>query len=399
MSRAADRITSVDDALHYARKRLPPSIMQTFENGAGALKTHDANLRALDDVQFRPRHGIYHARRDISTTVLGHQVRTPLISSSIGALGLAHPCGEAGVARATGAAGGITFVSGFTSQPIEEIVAAASGPVYFQLYYFGTGREGMAASIERARDAGCDGLVFVIDSVAGHTPPRSLAVGNRRFLPGEASLHDMIRFAPQFLTRPGWALDYLRGRVPDRAPMALAADGSELPFAQARAHAYDQWPEWSDIDWIRDVWDCPIVVKGALSVDDARHAVEAGAVGVVVSNHGGNRLDGTIPALPVLPQVVEAVGDQIDVLYDSGIRTGPDAVKAIALGAKAVGLGRAYLYPLIAAGEPGVRRIYEIFARDIANTLAYLGCQTLDELEPGHLELPPSHRAASGATG
>jgi isopentenyl diphosphate isomerase/L-lactate dehydrogenase-like FMN-dependent dehydrogenase len=395
----AERITSVDDALHFARKRLPAGIMQTFENGAGELKTHDANLRALDAVQFRPRHGIYHARRDIGTTVLGHQLRTPLIASSIGALGLAHPDGEAGVARAASAAGGITFVSGFTSQPIEEIVAASSAPVYFQLYYFGAGREGMSATIERARDAGCAGLVFVIDSVIGHTPPRALPVGSRRFLPGEASLRDTLLFAPQLVTRPGWVLDYLRGRVPDRAPMALDADGVEMPFAQARAHAYDQWTDWKDLEWIRDVWDCPIVVKGALSVDDARHAVDHGAVGVVVSNHGGNRLDGTIPALPVLPEVVEAVGDQIDVLYDSGIRTGPDVVKALALGAKAVGLGRAYLYPLAAAGEAGVRRIFEIFARDIDHTLAYLGCQTLDELGPEHLELPPGYRTASGATG
>jgi isopentenyl diphosphate isomerase/L-lactate dehydrogenase-like FMN-dependent dehydrogenase len=379
------RLTSVADGLESARRRVPPAILQQFVNGAGDLVTHDRNVQAFRDVSFRPRHGVFHERRDLRSTVLGHELHVPLIASSIGALGLGHPDGEAGVARAIGDAGGIQFVSAVTSQPIERIMAAARGPVYFQLYWFGS-RAGVEATIERVRAAGCAGLVFLIDSVCGHTPVRALPSRERRFLPSGTSPRDVLGFAPQLLTRPRWSWEYLRGRVSTQMPMALAADGSSLPLAWVRQHLYDRWFDWADLEWIRAAWDGPIVVKGALSADDARRAVAAGATGVVVSNHGGNRLDGTIPALPVLPEVVAAVGDEIDVLFDSGVRTGPDVVKALALGARAVGLGRAYLYPLIAQGEAGVRTILEVFRRDIDAALAYLGCQRLDELSPDLLE-------------
>jgi isopentenyl diphosphate isomerase/L-lactate dehydrogenase-like FMN-dependent dehydrogenase len=393
-------LTSVADALELARRRVPPAIFQQFVNGAGDLDTHDRNVQALRDVLFRPRHGVFHPRRDLGTTVLGHELRVPLVASSIGALGLAHPDGESGVARAIGDAGGLQFVSAVTSQPIERIMAAATGPVYFQPYFFGAGREGVEATIERVRAAGCDGLVFLIDSVCGHTPTRALTLRERRFTPSGTSRRDVIGFAPQLITRPRWSWAYLRGQVSTQTPMALAADGCSLPLNWVRRHLYDQWFDWADLDWIRELWDGPIVVKGALSVDDARRAVAAGATGVVVSNHGGNRLDGTIPALPVLPEVVAAVGDEIDVLFDSGVRTGPDVVRALALGAKAVGLGRAYLYPLMAAGEAGVRAILQILRRDIDATLAYLGCERLDELSPDHLEIAWSssrNRSSAGS--
>lgn len=386
MSRRARRLTSVADARHYARRRLPRSIMHQIENGAGAMQTHDANLRAFERVRFRPRHGVWTERRDQGTTVLGHRLRTPLVASSIGALKIAHPDAEPGVARAIGAAGGIQFVAGVSSTPIEEIVAAASGPVYFQLYYTGGGREGLAAAIERARRAGVDGLVFCIDSVAGHTPPRALPIGDRAYLPGSARLSETLRFLPQALSRPAWLLRFLAARVRPEMPMALYADGSQVPFEVARDSSFERWLDWEDLNWIREVWDCPIIVKGVLSEEEARRAADAGAAAVVVSNHGGNRLDGTIAALPALPGVVAAVGDEVDVLFDSGVRSGPDVVKAIALGAKAVGLGRAYLYPLAAAGEAGVRQILEIFHRDIDRTMAFLGCTSLDQLGPEHLE-------------
>ncbi len=362
--------------------------MQTFENGSGNLKTHDANVRAFEEVFFRPRHGVYCAERDLSTTVLGHAVKVPLIASSIGALGVGHPDAETGVTRAIGAAGGIQFVSGFTTVAIEQIMGAASGPIYFQPYFCGTGAEGLKATIERAKNAGCDGLVFVIDSVVGQVPPRRLAPGTPRLTDGRIALRDAPRLAGQLVTRPGWTADYLRKRVAVRAPMALDRHGARVPLAFALEHVYDRWFDWNDLDWIREIWDCPIVIKGALSVTDAQRAVECGALGVVVSNHGGNRLDGTIPTLPQLPQIAAAVGSKIDVLIDSGVRTGPDVIKAIALGAKAVGLGRAYLYPFLAAGQQGVARILEVFRQEMDATLAYLGCRSLGELGPEHLALP-----------
>lgn len=387
-SRSARRLTSVADARHYARRRLPRSIMHQIENGAGSLRTHDANIRAFDEVLFRPRHGVWTEDRDQGTTVLGHRLRTPLIASSIGALSIAHPDAEPGVARAIGEVGGIQFVAGGTSTAIEEVVAAARGPVYFQLYFSGGGREGMSIAIERAKRAGADGLVFCIDSVIGHTPARALPVGDRPYLPGSAGFTEIVRFLPQILTRPAWLLGFLRTRAKLEMPMAFYGDGRQVPFEIARDGAYERWLAWEDLEWIREIWDCPIIVKGVLSADEARRAVDHGAAAVVVSNHGGNRLDGTVPSLPALPGVVAAVGDQVDVLFDGGVRTGTDVVKALALGAKAVGLGRAYLYPLAAAGEEGVRRILEILCRDIDRTLAYLGCESLDQLGSELLEYP-----------
>jgi len=359
--------------------------MQQLENGAGSMQTHDANLRSLAEVLFQPRHGIGPAPRDQSTTVLGHRLRSPLIAAPIGALGVAHPDAEVGVARAFADAGGIQFVSGATSVAIEEVVAAARGPVYFQPYFSGSGREGMEAVIERAKGAGANGLVLSIDSVAGHTPMRAWPPGDRRHLPTSFGAAELARFLPQALRHPGWTLDFLRGRFKLELPMLVDPDGNPVPFEVARRAVYEHWLDWEDVEWIRQVWDCPIVVKGILSVEEAKRAAAVGAAAVVVSNHGGNRLDGTVPALPILPQVVAAVGDELDVLFDSGIRTGPDVVKALALGAKAVGLGRAYLYPLAAAGEPGVRRILEIFNQDIDRSMSYLGCESLDQLGPEHI--------------
>jgi isopentenyl diphosphate isomerase/L-lactate dehydrogenase-like FMN-dependent dehydrogenase len=389
MSRVASRITSVSDALDIARRRVPVSIMQQFEGGAGSLITHDANLRSLESTSFRPRHGVWTENRDQSTVVVGHRLQTPLIASSIGFLGLLHPDAEPGVARAVGGAGGMVFVSGATSTAIEEIVAAATGPVFFQPYFTGPGREGMAAAIERVRDTGADGLVICIDSVAGPTPLRQIPLRDRRRLPQGPNLGEAVRFVPQLARRPRWALDFSRGRITMRLPMALDRDGREMKAQEVISRFTERWMVWEDLDWIREIWDCPMIVKGVLSAEEARRAAAAGAAAVVVSNHGGNRLDGTIPTLPVLPEVVAAVGGEIDVLFDSGVRSGADVVKAIALGAKGVGLGRAYLYPLAAAGEAGVSRILEVFHRDIDHALAFLGCRSLFELEPEHLKCPP----------
>jgi isopentenyl diphosphate isomerase/L-lactate dehydrogenase-like FMN-dependent dehydrogenase len=387
MSRRADRLTSVADALHYARRRLPAAVMQQIENGAGSMLTHDANVRAFEATRFRPRHGVRTTERDQGTTILGNRLRTPLIASSIGALSAAHPDAELGVARAIGTAGGIQFVSGMASTAIEEIVAVARGPVYFQPYYTGGGREGMELAVERAKAAGADGLVACVDSVAGHTPMRAMPVRDRRRLPTSASPVEAVRFLPQAVRSMNWTLDYLRGRISLEVPMAQYANGAKIPFEVARNAIFDYWVAWDDLKWMRELWDCPIIVKGVLSADEARQAVSAGAAAVVVSNHGGNRLDGTVAALPELPRVVAAVGDEVDVLFDSGVRTGPDVVKAVALGAKGVGLGRAYLYPLAAAGEAGVRRVIEIFRQDIDHTMAYLGCESLDQLGPEHVLL------------
>jgi isopentenyl diphosphate isomerase/L-lactate dehydrogenase-like FMN-dependent dehydrogenase len=171
--------------------------------------------------------------------------------------------------------------------------------------------------------------------------------------------------------------------------MGLHDDGTPMKFFEAVGRIYEETPAWEDIPWIRERWDGPLVIKGILTAEDARRAVDVGADAIVVSNHGGNVLDGSIPTLRVLPEIVDAVGDEIEVLMDSGVRRGVDVVKALALGAKAVLLGRAYVYALLAAGEPGVRSMLELFRQQIDEALAFLGVESVDELDASYLELPP----------
>jgi isopentenyl diphosphate isomerase/L-lactate dehydrogenase-like FMN-dependent dehydrogenase len=221
-------------------------------------------------------------------------------------------------------------------------------------------------------------------------------------VPVAVSPREAIRFAPQALAKPRWLVDFLRGarRTGSLEPlmaMGLHPDRTPMKFFEAVGRIYEETPAWEDIPWIRERWDGPLVIKGILTVEDARRAVDAGADAVVISNHGGNVLDGSVPTLPVLPGIVEAVGDEIEVLMDSGVRRGVDVVKALALGAKAVLLGRGYVYPLLAAGEPGVRQALELFRQQIDEALAFLGVRTIAELDPSYLELPPSWAAAETA--
>jgi len=389
----ATRIQSVADAHYFARQRVPEGIFQMFEAGSGSNVTMRENVRAFEDVLFRPRTAVFHPSRDLRTTVLGHEISMPAIVSSVGFLKIGHPDGEAGVARAAGAAGTIQFVSGVTNTPIEEIMAAATGPVFYQLYYIG-GRDASAPIIERVKTAGVSGLVLIADTPT-IARPRDRLYPERRSVPAGVTLRDAIGFAPQALPKPRWLLDFLRAGIPEpQVAMGLRPDGTPMGLFEGIEKIYQQTPAWEDVPWIRERWDGPLVIKGILTVEDARRAVEEGADAIVVSNHGGNVLDGDVATLPVLAQIVDAVGSDIEVLIDSGVRRGTDVLKAVALGAKAVLLGRAYVYALLAAGEPGVQTMLELFRQQIDEALAFLGVESIGELDPSFLELPPSWAAA-----
>jgi pre-mycofactocin synthase len=398
----ATRIQSVADAHYFAERRVPKGIFQLFEAGSGSNVTMRENRRAFEEVMFRPRAAVFHRERDLRTTVLGHEISMPVIVSSVGYLSIGHPDGEAGVARAAGAAGTIQFLSGVTNTPVEDVMAAASGPVFYQLYYIG-GREASAPIIERAKEAGAAGLVVIADTAAT-ARPRERPYPERASVPAAVTPREAIRFVPQVLAKPRWGLDFLRGarRTGSLEPlmaMGLHPDGTPMKFFEAVGRIYEETPAWEDIPWIRERWDGPLVIKGILTVEDARRAVDVGADAIVVSNHGGNVLDGSVPTLPVLPEIVEAVGDQIEVLMDSGVRRGVDVVKALALGARAVLLGRAYVYPLLAAGEPGVRHMLELFRQQIDEALGFLGAKSVHDLDASYLELPPSWASARTAGG
>jgi isopentenyl diphosphate isomerase/L-lactate dehydrogenase-like FMN-dependent dehydrogenase len=384
MPEIVSRILTVDDAEHFARRRLPKSLAQAIEVGE-PNSSFGRNLAAFNEVGFRPRVGVWNAQRDLSTSVVGQEIALPVLIAPTGNLRLFHKDAELGVARAAGAAGTIQCVSTLTGYPIEAITAQASGPIFFQVYLVG-GRQNAEANIERAQRAGCKALVVTMDTAARYQARRP--VRQRAYLPYEISAETIVRFFPQAVTRPRWLRDFLSDPAALESPMVRLPNGRAMSMAQASVALPKEIPTWKDLEWIQDQWTGPIIVKGILTADDARRAADHGAAAVVVSNHGGHLLLGSPPTLRVLPEIVDAVGDQVEVLLDSGVRSGSDVVKAVTLGARAVLIGRGYLWPLAAAGEAGVRRILEVFRDGIDSTLALIGCPSVSSLDASFVTAP-----------
>ena len=321
--------------------------------------------------------------------MLGFEVSFPALLAPVGYSRLMHPDGEKGAARAAGAAGTAYILSTISGHRVEDVKAASSGPVCFQLYLMG-GREASEAVIERARVAGCAALVVTIDTPVAGMRERDFRNGMKELMGG--SLLSKIPFLPQMLARPGWLVSYLLDGGLSRLPNVVIPGKGPMELIDVAAALARAAVTWDDLSWIRKHWPGPIVIKGLLTGDDARRAVDAGAAAVVVSNHGGRQLDGVSPSLRALPEVVAAVGGQVEVLMDGGIRRGSDIVKAICLGAKAVLCGRAYAYGLAAAGEAGVTRALEILRADVDRTLKLLGCTSIAALDRSYVDVPANWR-------
>jgi isopentenyl diphosphate isomerase/L-lactate dehydrogenase-like FMN-dependent dehydrogenase len=378
------RIRSVEDAEFYARRRLPRGLVQQVEGGSGRGTTIAANLAAFDEVLFRPRAAVSFPSRSLATSVVGHRISLPVLTAPVANLRLYHRDGEVGVARAAGGAGTIACIGAFTGYAIEDVAAVADGALFFQLYYLG-GRNNIEPMIERIKRAGVKALILTVDSAAWMTRERPV---RRRVCTVNGGRRALPRFAPQVITKPRWLSGFLRDGLRCETPMALRADGRPMPLWEAAGSIARDTPVWEDIPWIRELFGGPVIVKGILSAEDARRAAAEGAAAVIVSNHGGNALDGTPASLRVLPEVVDAVGHEIEVLLDGGIRRGSDVVKAVALGARAVLLGRACVWAHAAAGGPGVAHLLELFRRDIDRTLALAGCPSVEALDGSYVRLP-----------
>jgi L-lactate dehydrogenase (cytochrome) len=268
---------------------------------------------------------------------------------------------------------------------VEDVKAASAGPVCYQLYLLG-GREASKNAIARARAAGCAALVVTIDTPVAGLRERDVRNGIKELLSG--SLLQKIPYLLQFLARPRWLARFLADGGTMKFPNVVMPDGSPMPYADVGAALEQSVVTWSDLRWIRDAWNGPIVVKGVHTAEDACRAVDEGANAIVVSNHGGRQLDGVAPTLKVLVEVVAAVDGRTDVLLDSGVRRGSDIVKALCLGAKAVLVGRAYAYGLGAAGEAGVARAIEILHADLVRTLKLLGCTSVSQLNRSFVDVP-----------
>ncbi len=386
---ASSRVVNVSDFRPLARRRLPKAVFDYLDGGADGELTLRENCRAFEDILFRPRCAVSSADCALKTQILGFELSFPAMLAPVGYSRLMHPEGEVAAARAAGKAGTAYILSTISGHPLEKVKAASNGPVFYQLYLLG-GRGAAEAAIERARVAGFSGLVVTIDTPVAGLRERDLRNGVKELL-GTNPLA-MIPFLPDVLARPGWLLRFLRdGRVPKlenvvvpgKAPMEMVDVGAALAAAAVT---------WPDLRWIREQWQGPIVVKGVLTGEDAKRAVDEGAAAVSVSNHGGRQLDGVRPSIRALPEVVAAVNGQAEVWMDGGVRRGSDIVKALCLGARAVLCGRAYAYALAAAGEAGVSRALELLRADVERTVRLLGCPSVSALDRSYVETPASWR-------
>jgi pre-mycofactocin synthase len=375
---------TVAEAQRRAKKRLPKSVYAALLAGSERGLTVADNVRAFGELGFAPHVAGLSAKRDLTATVMGQPISLPVILSPTGVQAV-HPDGEVAVARAAAARGTAMGLSSFASKPVEE-VAAANPQTFFQMYWVGT-REVLVQRMERARKAGAVGLIMTLDwSFSNGRDWGSPAI------PEKMDLRAMARLAPEGLSRPRWLLQYARtGKVPDLTTPNLAPPGGAAPTFFG---AYGEWmqtplPTWDDVAWLREQWGGPFMLKGVTRVDDARRAVAAGVTAISVSNHGGNNLDGTPATIRLLPAIADAVGDQVEVLLDGGIRRGSDVVKAMALGARAVMIGRAYLWGLAANGQAGVENVLDILRGGIDSAVLGLGHSSVRDLTRDDVLIPP----------
>jgi pre-mycofactocin synthase len=382
---------TVAEAQRRAAKRLPKSVYSALVAGSERGISADDNTAAFAELGFAPHVAGLSAKRDTSTTVMGQAISLPVFISPTGVQAV-HPEGEVAVARAAAARGTAMSLSSFASKPVED-VTAANPQTFFQMYWTGS-RDKLVARMERARAAGAVGLIVTSDwSFSNGRDWGSPSI------PERMDLWAMIRFAPEGIARPRWLLDFAKtGRVPDLTAPNLSQDGVPAPTFFG---AYGEWmqtplPTWDDIAWLREQWGGPFMLKGVMRVDDARRAVDSGVTAISVSNHGGNNLDGTPAPIRALPAIVDAVGGEVEVVLDGGIRRGSDVVKALALGARAVMLGRAYLWGLAAGGQTGVENVLDIMRGGIDSALLGLGHSSVHDLTPADLIIPSGFRRDLG---
>jgi len=384
---ASPRVVCIEDFRPLARRRVPQSVFDYLDGGAEGEVTLRENCRVFEDVSFRPRHAVVTPECNLRTRVLGFELSLPFMLAPVGYSRLMHPGGEVAAARAAGQAGTAYILSTISGHRLEDVKAASNAPVFYQLYLMG-GRAAAEAAIERARVAGFSALVVTIDTPVSGIRERDFRNGMKELVSG--SPLQKIPFLPQILLRPGWLASFLLDGGLPGLPNVVVPGKGPLPLVDVAAALAESAVTWADLRWIRELWRGPIVVKGVLTGDDGRRAIDEGAVAISVSNHGGRQLDCVPASLRVLPEVVEAVNGQIEVWMDGGIRRGGDIVKAICLGARAVLCGRAYAYGLAAAGEAGVHRAIEILRADLERTLRLLGCPSVADLDRSYVNVPKS---------
>jgi isopentenyl diphosphate isomerase/L-lactate dehydrogenase-like FMN-dependent dehydrogenase len=374
---------NIQDLRGMAQRRLPKVVFDYVDGGAEDEITLRANEQVFGELTFRPRHAVSFPHCNLRTKVLNFDLAIPFLLAPVGYSRLMHPAGEIGAARAAGAAGTAYILSTVSGHAMEKVKEATPGPAWYQLYLLG-GRTVGEAALERARAAGYSALVVTIDTAVAGMRERDFRNGMREILGGGAFAQ--IPYLGQFLTHPRWLSHFLMDGGMPRLPNVVLPGTGPMPLTDVATALASSVVTWRDFPWIREAWNGPILVKGVLTGDDARCAIDHGASAVVVSNHGGRQLDCVSSSLRALPEIVKAVNGQAEVLLDGGVRRGSDIVKALCLGARAVLIGRAYAYGLGAAGEAGVIRAIEILKADVERSLRLLGCPSVGELDRSFLE-------------
>ncbi len=384
MASTREWFETVEEARRRARRRLPRSVYMALVAGTEQGVTLRDNTAAFSELRFAPPHiADLPAVREMATSVLGQEISLPVIASPTGVQAV-HPDGEVAVARGTAEAGTAMGLSSFGSMPVEA-VAEVNPKLFFQSYWSG-GRDKILERAERARRAGAKGLIVTLDwSFSNGRDWGSPAI------PEKIDLRTLLRLAPEGILKPAYVSDWLRhGGLPDLTVPNMASPGEQAPTFFG---VYGEWmqtppPTWGDLAWLREQWGDPFMIKGVMRPDDARRAIDIGATAISVSNHGGNNLDGTPASIRALPSISDAVGGQIEVLLDGGIRRGSDVVKAVALGARAVMIGRAYLWGLAANGSAGVKNVFDVLRAGIDSTLLALGRASIHDLSPDDILVP-----------
>ena len=369
-------ITCIEDLRQLHKRRVPKAFFDYADRGSYTEDTLRANSEDLQQIKFRQRILVDVSKRDLSTSILGEPAAMPLILAPVGLLGMQHGDGEIHACRAAQAAGIPFTQSTMSICSIEDIAAAVSKPFWFQLYVM-KDRGFIKELIERALAARCSALVLTVDlQVIGQ---RHQDIKNGMTIPPEWSLSKLLDFA----TKPAWVAGVLRGKRRTFGNIAGHVKNADdlNRLAEWTASQFDTTLNWKDIDWIRSIWPGKLILKGILDVEDAEIAAKSGAQAIVVSNHGGRQLDGAPSSIEVLPEIADTVGSQVEIMFDGGIRTGMDVMRALALGAKSCMIGRAYAYGLGAAGEAGVAKAIDILARELTTTMGLCGVNRIREID------------------
>lgn len=371
------RIVNIEDLRLAAKRAVPKVVFDYIDGGADGEITLRANRQAFESVTFRPRCAVKTPECDLRTSVAGIPLAMPLMLAPIGSSRMIYPRGEEVAARAAGAAGTPYILSTFSGCRLEDVKSATTGPALLQLYLVGD-RDASLSMMQRARATGYAALVVTIDTAVAGLRERDFRNGSKELVTGDVL--PMLPFLPQFFVRPRWLMRFVRDGGMMKFPNVILPDGGPMAYADVGASLEKSVVTWADFDWIREAWQGPILIKGVHTGDDARRAADVGANGIIVSNHGGRQLDGVSATLRMLPECLEAAGGQLEVLVDGGIRRGSDIVKALCLGARAVLIGRAYVYGLAASGHVGVARAIDILRTDMIRTMKLLGCARVRDL-------------------